>query len=238
MITVRFNRLNIQPGHRLLDIGCGTGRHASGLCRLNGVIVIGADRSVNELREAKNRIALSEKAGENRARQWGISAADITCLPFKDNSFHHVICSEVLEHIPDDAQAAREVLRVLKPSGNLVVSVPRYYPEKICWRLSADYHNTEGGHIRIYTKKQLTHLFEGTGLIQWGAHFAHSLHTPYWWLKCLVGPHRNDSLPVNLYHRLLTWDIMKKPKITRILDHLLNPVLGKSLVLYFKKTGN
>jgi len=50
-----------------------------------------------------------------------------------------------------------------------------------------------------------------------------------------VGPTREDSLIVNLYHRFLTWDIMKKPAATRFFDKLLNPVAGKSLVLYFTK---
>jgi hypothetical protein len=64
---------------------------------------------------------------------------------------------------------------------------------------------------------------------------AHSLHAPFWWLKCLVGPDRKDSSAVNLYHRFLTWDIMKKPRVTGWLEKLLNPVMGKSLVLYFRK---
>ena len=126
-------------------------------------------------------------------------------------------------------------MRVLKPGGNLVVSVPRFLPEKICWILSKAYYNANGGHVRIYKRETIAALFENQGLCPLGTHFAHSLHTPYWWLKCLVGPGRKDSRPVNLYHRLLTWDIMEKPKITRMLDALLNPILGKSLVLYFKK---
>ena len=140
-----------------------------------------------------------------------------------------------MEHIPDDATAAEELIRVLKPGGNLIVSVPRYYPEKICWILSKEYYNTEGGHIRIYKKNQIAALFKNHGLIQWASHYAHSIHAPYWWLKCLLGLNRKDSLPVNLYHRFLTWDIMEKPWLTRFIDALLNPVLGKSLVIYFQK---
>jgi hypothetical protein len=40
---------------------------------------------------------------------------------------------------------------------------------------------------------------------------------------------------VRLYHRLLVWDLMKRPWITRAIDTLLNPVMGKSVVLYFSK---
>ena len=78
-------------------------------------------------------------------------------------------------------------------------------------------------------------MLTAAGLRLWAVHWAHSLHTPYWWLKCVVGPQRKDHLLVNLYHRFLTWDIMHQPQITRFFDKLLNPLLGKSLVLYFIK---
>ena len=66
----------------------------------------------------------------------------------------------------------------------------------------------------------------------------HALHTPYWWLRCAVGKLRDDDHPlVRLYHRLLVWDIAKAPLATRLPDRLLNPVLGKSLVVYARKPG-
>jgi len=237
MITVKFDRLNILPGEKILDIGCGSGRHTGEASRLNGVTVIGADMNFDDLIETRNRLNFIKNCGEHGGGERGISAADITSLPFETESFDHVICSEVMEHIPDESKAACELVRVLKPGGNLVISVPRFLPEKICWMLSKEYYNANGGHVRIYKKKKIAALFKNQGLRQRGSHFAHSLHTPYWWLKCLVGPSREDSLPVNLYQRLLTWDIMEKPKITRFIDALFNPILGKSIVLYFKK-GN
>ncbi|RLB75447.1 MAG: SAM-dependent methyltransferase, partial [Deltaproteobacteria bacterium] len=62
--------------------------------------------------------------------------------------------------------------------------------------------------------------------------------TPYWWLKCLVGADNGRTRLVDLYHNLLVWDIMKKPRITRLLDSLLTPVMGKSIVMYFRKDGD
>jgi SAM-dependent methyltransferase len=235
MITVDLNRLDIQPGSRVLDVGCGTGRHTCAVSRLTNVIAIGLDISFTDILEARKRLLNEEALGKQGGGAWGTLVADVTALPFKDNAFDLVICSEVLEHIHRQDAAVHEVTRVVKPGKDLVVSVPRYLPERICWALSRDYHNANNGHIRIYKKKELIELLEMAGVKKWALHFAHSLHTPYWWLKCLVGPTRKDSLLVNLYHRFLVWCIMKRNGITRVVEHLLNPLLGKSLVLYLKK---
>jgi SAM-dependent methyltransferase len=162
---------------------------------------------------------------------------DITALPFEDNSFDVVICSEVLEHIPDDHKAVSELIRIVKPGKILAVSVPRAWPEWICWQLSDEYYNADMGHVRIYSKKKIIKKVRNKGPKYLGCHYAHSIHSPYWWLKCFVGPTRTDSIAVNLYHKLLVWDLMKKPALTTFIDRLLNPVLGKSLVLYFRKPG-
>lgn len=235
MITVKFKKLSVKPGAKILDIGCGSGRHICEAFRIEGVVAVGADVNFDDMVEARGKLNFHEKVGEHGGGVWALSAADVNNLPFKKNSFDLVICSEVLEHIPDHETAVFEIMRVLKPGCNLVVSVPRYMPEKICWALSDEYHNANSGHIRIYKKKELVSLLENSGAKLWASHFAHSLHTPYWWIKCLAGPTRNDSRIVNLYHRFLVWDLMKKPKITRFLDGLLNPFFGKSIVLYFNK---
>jgi SAM-dependent methyltransferase len=235
MLTVDFDKLPLKAGTKILDIGCGSGRHTCAASRLDKVTVIGSDISFEEVSEARNRLVDQEDMGLQAGRMWAILASDITDLPFFDNFFDMVICSEVLEHIADQDKAVKEITRVLRPGGDLVVSVPRYLPERICWALSESYHQVPNGHVRIYKKKELIALLEGSGSRLWASHFAHSLHTPYWWLKCLVGPAREDSTLVNLYHRFLVWDMMKKPRLTRFLDRLLNPLLGKSIVYYLRK---
>ena len=76
-------------------------------------------------------------------------------LPFPDNHFTHIICSEVLEHLVDYKKALIEINRVLKPGGTLAVSVPCFFPEWVCWLLSSAYHEMPGGHLRIFREKQL-----------------------------------------------------------------------------------
>jgi hypothetical protein len=68
-----------------------------------------------------------------------------------------------------------------------------------------------------------------------GSHHAHALHSPYWWLKCAVGPRNDDHPLVRRYRKLLEWDIIRAPMVTRVPERLLNPVLGKSYVVYATK---
>jgi ubiquinone/menaquinone biosynthesis C-methylase UbiE len=142
MITVDFNRLNIKAGCRILDIGCGSGRHTCAAYGFKNTVTIGADLSRAALVEAKDRLRFHEHLGENGGGIWGLTMADVSGLPFKDDFFDLVICSEVLEHIPEDEGAASEIIRVLKTGHNLVVSVPRFLPERICWALSSEYRNS------------------------------------------------------------------------------------------------
>jgi SAM-dependent methyltransferase len=235
MVTVDFGRLDLDPGSRILDVGCGSGRHTAAAYRLAGALVVGVDPAWADLGAARQRLHLHDRLNEHGGGRWALCAADGRHLPFADGGFDLVICAEVLEHIPDHADAIAEITRVLRPGGDLVVSVPRYGPERLCWALSADYAAADGGHVRIYRKQTLVALLRGAGLKVRSIHHAHSLHTPYWWLKCLVGPHRENSHPVNLYQRFLTWELMKKPSFTQFLERLLNPLLGKSLVVYCKK---
>jgi SAM-dependent methyltransferase len=160
---------------------------------------------------------------------------DVVSLPFPDGWFDRVIASEVMEHVSEDGAAMAELARVLRPGGLLAVTVPRWWPERVCWTLSRPYHEVEGGHVRIYSRRGLLAGLRGAGFDPVGIHHAHALHSPYWWLKCLVGVDREDHPLVEGYHRLLVWDIERRPIVTRALERVLNPALGKSLVLYLRK---
>lgn len=236
MITVDFRRAPLRAGDRILDVGCGSGRHMGETVRHAGTLTVGTDLHPADLLEAEKRLATLGEMGEIRG-SWVLAASDITALPFPDHAFDLVICSEVLEHVPDHRAAMAELVRVLKPGGDLVISVPRYYPEKVCWMLSREYRSTPGGHIRIYGRKAMEKLMTDSGVVVRDRRHAHSLHVPYWWLKCVLGLERSDALPVRAYHRLLVWDMMRRPRATRFLDRLLNPVMGKSVVFYGRRNA-
>jgi SAM-dependent methyltransferase len=237
MLTVDFQKLDIKPGFRILDAGCGTGRHICEAYRLKNVDVVGIDLNVDDLRKATSMLAAMYLEDPDNSRLCVMPMADLTKLPFKDGVFDLVICSEVLEHIPDNVAAIKELIRVLKSGSNLVVSVPRFLPERICWAISESYHQEPGGHIRIYRKNELKKMLEDAGTRCWSVHYKHSLHAPYWWLKCFMGHKNENSRMVNLYKRFLEWDIMERPPLTRYLDKLLNPFIAKSVVFYLKKEG-
>lgn len=235
MITIDFDKLKLESGGYFLDIGCGEGRHMVEACRQNNTHCMGGDYGYDNLVFTRNKLHFHENIQDLNCQRWALSTMDATGLPFKDEQFDAVVCSEVLEHIPDDDSAIDELVRITKPGKVLAVSVPRAWPERMCWALSDEYFNANMGHVRIYNKQQLIQRIQARGMTHFASHFAHSIHTPYWWLKCLVGPSRTDSLPVNLYHEFLVWDLMKQPRFSRVLDKLLNPILGKSIVLYFRK---
>jgi SAM-dependent methyltransferase len=179
-----------------------------------------------------------EEAGEVPAgAEADVKEGDALALPFADGEFDRVVAAEVLEHIPADIQAIDELARVLRPGGTLAVSVPRWFPEIVNWKLSDDYHNTPGGHIRIYSDKELIGKLTNAGLEFRGKDYAHGLHSPYWWIKCAVGVKNDDHPLARAYHRLLVWEIMKQPTVLRLAGRVLDPLIGKSLVLYFTKPG-
>jgi SAM-dependent methyltransferase len=242
VLTVDFRRFPVRPGDRVLDLGCGGGRHAFEVYR-RGANVVAFDLDPAELGPVTGMFGAMREAGEagspasDAGRPAGATAisGDAAAMPFGDGTFDRVIAAEVLEHILDDQRAMNELARVLRPGGLAAITVPSWLPERICWALSTEYHEVPGGHVRIYTRVELEAKLARAGLdVRWH-HYAHGLHSPYWWLKCAVGVH-NDKHPLaSAYHRLLVWDIMRKPVATRLAEQTLNPLIGKSLVVYAVK---
>ena len=237
MLTVDYDQLELREGDLVLDMGAGAGRH-SFECFRRGARVVALDHGFDELPPVRELLWAMRDAGEAPADGMGVCVnGDALRLPFPDDTFDHIICSEVFEHIPDDSAAMAELRRVLKPGAVLAATVPAWLPEKICWALSAEYHAplSTGGHVRIYTEGLLRDRLQAAGLLPEASHRAHALHAPYWWLRCLIGP-TNDSHPlVKAYHELLVWDMVSAPFVTRRAEALLNPVIGKSVVVYARK---
>lgn len=236
MLTVRYELLGLRPGETLLDLGSGNGRHSFEALR-RGARVIAADLddvSLKDVHALAGAMDMDGQSGEGSS--CGCTVADALRLPFADSSFDRIVACEVLEHISGDESAMAEIARVCKPGGTVAVSVPRAWPEALCWLLSKRYHSNEGGHVRIYRRGQLFDRLRRAGLQAVTTHHAHGLHSPLWWLRCLFGPDRDVFLP-RAYHRFLVWDIEHPNRFVRTLERVLNPVMGKSLVVYLAKPG-
>lgn len=238
MLTVDYQKLRIGPGTKVIDVGCGAGRHSFEAYR-RGADVIAFDQNAEELADVDTMLQAMGQAGEApKSAKAQVVVGDALALPYPDGTFDAVIASEILEHIPDDDAAIAELIRVLRPGGTLAVTVPRWLPERICWLLSDEYHANEGGHIRIYRADELRSKLVAGGLRFTGTRHAHALHSPYWWLKCAVGMENSEHPVVKAYHRLLVWDMMSRPALTRAAEAALNPLVGKSVALYFEKVPN
>ena len=232
MLTVDLDRLRVAAGDRLLDMGCGGGRHAFAALR-RGARVVAFDADLGELKQVRDMVDAMRAEGEVPAAGTGLALqGDALALPFIDGAFDRIIAAEVLEHIPDDARAIAELARVLAPGGRMAVTVPAAFPERINWALDDDYHDFPGGHVRIYRQGELEHRLSAAGLVVLGSQRVHALHSPYWWIRCAGGVNNADRLLARKYHDLLVWQIMKNPRVLRWADSALNPVLGKSLVIY------
>ena len=239
MLTVHYGRLDLRAGERLLDLGCGFGRHSYEALK-RGAEVVACDLARPEVEQVRNLARLLVAEGEvDESAMAAPVQGDALGLPFDDETFDRVIASEVLEHIGDDESAFAELARVLRPGGRLAVTIPAWLSETVCWKLSSDYHApaVPGGHVRIYRLRDVQRRLAAAGLQPGRWHRAHALHTPYWWLRCAVGPEREvaDNRLVSAYHRVLEWDITKRPLATVAAERLLNPLLGKSLVVYADK---
>lgn len=128
---------------QMLDVGCGTGRMLSFLERWGEVQGVDADAAA---------VDYSHQRGHHNVQQLHGST-----LPFDDQSFDLVSAFDVLEHIDDDRGTAREMVRVLRPGGTVVVTVPAYMA---LWGAQDEISH----HKRRYSRPQLHQLLSGAGL--------------------------------------------------------------------------
>jgi len=128
---------------RILDLGCGPGNLLDDLL-LHGD-TFGSDFSQDALRFCAQR-------GFSR-----LFRADFHSLPLREGKFDLVTCIDVLEHLSDDRKAIRELVRILRPGGVLIVSVPAFM---FLW---GD-HDTIYGHYRRYTTGEIRERLEDAGL--------------------------------------------------------------------------
>jgi SAM-dependent methyltransferase len=230
LLTVDLERLRVRSGEKVLDAGCGEGRHCFGALE-RGAHVVGLDLDLAALRASAD--SLRQRAAE-RGRLGALIHGNAFRLPFADGAFDKVICSEVMEHVHDYRGAARELARVTRPGGCLAVTIPTATSEHFYLRVGDDYFESPGGHIRIFRPRQLALGLADAGLATIGVGFAHALHTPYWVLRSIAGlPRADENALVQIYRRFLL--LATKSRFLTRLEGVLNYCFPKSLILYAEK---
>src|SRR4051794_38803366 len=123
MLTIDYQRIDLVAGQRLLDLGCGQGRHTYEALR-RGAAVTAVDLNTKDLEDVDTMVGAMAEAGEITPPGAPVTLrADALALPFDDGHFDRVIAAEILEHVPNDAAAIAEIARVVRPGGIVAVSV-------------------------------------------------------------------------------------------------------------------
>ena len=233
MLTFNLTKYELNESGTMLDVGCGEGRHIFGIMQQSPEMkCIGLDMDNDSLHKAEEGYEYFKSISNVGAEFLKGSAYS---LPFLDNSLDLIVCSEVLEHLHKYNDAVKEIHRVLKPGGKFYASVPASWPEKICWVLSKDYQNQPGGHLRIFNQSGLVSEIEESGFKYLSSDRFHSIHAPYWWLRCFFWNTQDSNFVVNGYKKMLERHILKKPFFLDFIDKIFNPFLGKSFSMYFEK---
>ncbi len=232
MLTVKLNLLQILEKDVVLDAGCGAGRHTMEASKWHSSKFVAVDRSLSELKRLKYVLDLMAEKGELNGNVVLI-VGDVLQLPFKDEAFTKIICTEVLEHLHEDVRGVEEMVRVLKNHEEMVVSVPTPYTEHLFGNLSYEYFRTPGGHVRIYKKKELLQKLRKSGLRILYVCREHAFHSIFWMLKCLCGLDNQDALIPALWEKLLIFST--QIKLLKKIENFWNHLFPKSIVVYTRK---
>jgi len=182
----------LKPEHtwRILEVGAGTGANLSTLAETGAAQVVACDLAIDALRHA------------HRANGVVLARADACRLPFASASFDLLLAADVIEHLEDDTAALQEFVRVLKPGGHLVLTVPAF-------PASWGPQDIVAHHRRRYRRGPLLDLLARAGLpVRTCFHFNYLLFAPIWaarkaLLAMKVQVSSENTINTTLLNRLL-----------------------------------
>jgi SAM-dependent methyltransferase len=161
-------RTGLPSSSRVLDIGTSTGANLRLLRDLDFHAVEGLDFSEEAIRYCQEK-------GLGRVR-----LGDVCDMPFADGSFDLLLATDIIEHVDDDLAALREITRVLRPGGKVLITVPAF---PMLWGLQ----DRIGQHKRRYRMRQLVDRVTRAGLtIDVRYHFNFLLFAPIWLGRRLI----------------------------------------------------
>jgi SAM-dependent methyltransferase len=181
----------IAPPARVLDVGTSSGTNLRLLRALGFTDVIGLDQSADA-------IAFCAAKGLGT-----VERGDVCAMPFADESFDLVLATDIIEHVEDDRRALREIVRVLRPGGTVLVTVPAF---RLLWGLQ----DRVAQHKRRYRLAALGALLERAGLtVRRAYYFNYFLFLPILVARRLIDAfgirlQSENDFNTRLLNRLLT----------------------------------
>tara|TARA_R110001599_G_scaffold145321_1_gene327606 strand:- start:57609 stop:58388 length:780 start_codon:yes stop_codon:yes gene_type:complete len=222
----------VRAADRVIDVGCGDGALIH-FCAKLGAEVVFIDRDETALAKTEAKIAASP-ARAHRAIQ-----SDCNPIPLPDNAGDLVICTEVLEHVPDPEVFLRELVRVTRPGGQLLITVPDSRSEQFIAATAPPQYFMEPNHIRIFTAQQFRDLVQSAGLEIESQQFVGCFWSIYWplsWLTC----EPDSGLPVDNPHPITDhwtrlWGAVQDHPQGHKIRNALNQLLPKAQSIVARK---
>lgn len=156
---ILYNLVQPKEGNIIADIGCEAGYMSKRLLeKIAKAYFIDIDFAL--LRLAQDRL---------KGKRVTLLQADVLKIPLSDNSVHCTVCTQVLEHLPEPRLAIEELIRITKPKGKIVISVPNdnliLFIKRLLYKLQLSFLfsglslGLPMGHLHIFTKESLRHLW-------------------------------------------------------------------------------
>jgi ubiquinone/menaquinone biosynthesis C-methylase UbiE len=230
-----FRGVRVRSSHTVIDVGCGDGGFI-GFCAGQGAEVLCIDRDEVKLARTEARVKASP------ARAYRAILSDCDPIPLEDGVGDLVICTEVLEHVPDPVKFLDELIRVAKPGAQLLISVPDERSEQFVSATAPPQYFEVPNHIRIFSAQAFEKLVLDSGLEIENHHFRGCFWSMFWplsWMTCEPGP--GKGLPVDNEHPIVDhwvrlWEqVQQHPQGHKIRD-ALNQLLPKSQTIVARKS--
>ena len=218
-----LDAVNPRNGERVLDVGCGRANDAMDLARRGGTC-LGLEPSETMICHAKREIA---KDGTGVALLRGIGED----MPLKSHSFDKVVCKGALDHFPTPERAVKEMARVVKPGGTVIITVANL--DCLGFRL---------GRTFFVRFRKLLRREESIYEKIWQTPFDHTFRFDYKTLNKMVRQHMkvDESIGISLFFASPWWGsiLSKLPRpvsrgMLRVLDGVARhiPSLSDGVVL-------
>lgn len=222
----------VNAANTVVDVGCGDGAFIH-FCARQGAEVYFVDRDPVSL------AATEAKISQSPARDHHGLLSECDPIPLPDGTGDLVICTEVLEHVPDPVKMLHELIRVAKPGAQLLITVPDARSETFVGATAPPQYFQVPNHIRIFTAQDFHDLIVNAGLVIESQQFIGCFWAMYWpltWMTCEAG----EGLPIENPHPItqhwigLWHEVQKHPQGHKIRD-ALNSLLPKSQCIIARK---